>query len=168
HNTYRTLPVSFFMISNHYPLAFATQYNWVIASLVFLMGVTIRHYFNTRHAGKGSPHWTWAVTVVIFLVIAWLSTAPRIGGAAIASPQAARLMESPGFEEVAVIVQGRCGMCHAEAPFYEGVHQAPRHVMFDTREQIAERAHEIYIQSGLSTAMPPGNVSFMTESERET
>ena len=53
HNNYITLPVLFLMLSNHYPLIFATPYNWVIASLVFLMGVTIRHWFNTRHALKG-------------------------------------------------------------------------------------------------------------------
>jgi len=54
HNNYLTLPVIFLMLSNHYPLAFASQYNWIIASLVFLMGVTIRHYFNSIHARKGS------------------------------------------------------------------------------------------------------------------
>ena len=36
HNNYLTLPVIFFMLSNHYPLAFGTQFNWVIAALVFL------------------------------------------------------------------------------------------------------------------------------------
>ena len=46
HNNYLTLPVLFMMLSNHYPLAFATEYNWIIAALVFLMGVTIRHYFK--------------------------------------------------------------------------------------------------------------------------
>ena len=76
HNNYLTLPVLFLMLSNHYPLAFATEYNWIIASLVFLMGVTIRHYFNTMHARKGKPTWTWAATVVIFILIMWLSTAP--------------------------------------------------------------------------------------------
>lgn len=76
HNNYLTLPVLFLMMSNHYPLVFATQYNWIIASLVFLMGVTIRHWFNTQHARKGAPHWTWAATVILFLIIAWLSTAP--------------------------------------------------------------------------------------------
>lgn len=55
HNNYLTLPVLFLMLSNHYPLAFGTQYNWIIASLVFLMGVTIRHWFNTQHARKGAP-----------------------------------------------------------------------------------------------------------------
>ena len=60
------------MLSSHYPLAFATQWNWLIASLIFLEGALIRHWFNTRHARKGNPHWTWGAAVVIFLVIAWL------------------------------------------------------------------------------------------------
>ncbi len=55
HNNYLTLPVIFLMLSNHYPLAFATEYNWIIAALVFLMGVTIRHYFNTMHAAQRQP-----------------------------------------------------------------------------------------------------------------
>ena len=49
HNNYLTLPIIFLMLSVHYPLAFATEFNWVIASLVFLMGVTIRHYYNSKH-----------------------------------------------------------------------------------------------------------------------
>jgi len=78
HNNYLTLPVLFLMLSNHYPLAFGTQYNWIIASLVFLMGVTIRHWFNTQHARKGAPTWTWLVTVLLFIVIMWLSTVPKV------------------------------------------------------------------------------------------
>lgn len=78
HNNYLTLPVIFFMLSNHYPLAFATQFNWIIAALVFLMGVTIRHWFNTTHARKGKPTWTWLLTALIFIVIMWLSTVPKV------------------------------------------------------------------------------------------
>jgi hypothetical protein len=33
HNNYLTLPVIFLMLSNHYPLAFGTQYAWIIATL---------------------------------------------------------------------------------------------------------------------------------------
>jgi uncharacterized membrane protein len=58
HNNYLTLPVIFLMLSNHYPLAFASEWNWLIAALVFLMGVTIRHFFNTMHsraATNGGP-----------------------------------------------------------------------------------------------------------------
>ena len=61
HNNYLTLPVVFLMLSNHYPLAFGTEFNWVIASLIFIIGVLIRHFFNTEHAGHGSPYWTWLV-----------------------------------------------------------------------------------------------------------
>ena len=76
HNNYLTLPVIFFMLSNHYPLAFASEYNWIIAALVFLMGVTIRHYFNSLHARRGNPIWTWPATIILFILIMWLSTAP--------------------------------------------------------------------------------------------
>ncbi|MBU0862233.1 MAG: urate hydroxylase PuuD, partial [Alphaproteobacteria bacterium] len=76
HNNYLTLPVIFLMLSNHYPLAFGTQYAWIIATLVFLLGVTIRHYFNSMHARKGQPTWTWAATVIIFIIMAWLSSFP--------------------------------------------------------------------------------------------
>ena len=64
HNNYLTLPVIFMMLANHYPLAFAAQYNWLIAALVFLMGVTIRHFFNTMHARKGTLWWTWLITAL--------------------------------------------------------------------------------------------------------
>jgi uncharacterized membrane protein len=63
HNNYLTLPVIFLMLSNHYPLAFGTQFNWIIAALIFLIGVLIRHFFNSMHAGKGTPYWTWAASV---------------------------------------------------------------------------------------------------------
>ena len=66
HNNYLTLPVVFLMLSIHYPLAFATDYSWIIVALVFLMGVTIRHYFNAHHARSGNPTWTWLVTLLLW------------------------------------------------------------------------------------------------------
>lgn len=167
HNNYLTLPVVFLMLSNHYPLVFATQYNWLIASLVFLMGVTIRHWFNTRHARKGNPHWTWLVTVVIFLIIAALSTAPQSHRAEAMTPSALRYAAAAGFDEVVDIVQTRCSMCHAAEPAYEGIHWAPKGVVLETPAQIAAEAERIYLQSGLTHAMPPANLSGMEPAERE-
>ena len=74
HNNYLTLPVIFFMLSSHYPLAFASELNWAIAPLVFLLGVSIRHYFNTYHATKKKLYWTWIITFIIFAVIIGLSS----------------------------------------------------------------------------------------------
>ncbi len=167
HNNYLTLPVVFLMLSNHYPLVFATDYNWLIASLVFLMGVTIRHWFNTRHARKGSPHWTWFVTVVIFLIIAALSTAPQHHRSAAMTPSALKYAAATGFDDVVTIVQNRCSMCHAEEPAYDGVHWAPKGVVLETPAQIASEAERIYMQAGLTHAMPPANLSGMEPAERE-
>ena len=38
HNNYLTLPVVFLMISNHYPLMFATRFNWLIVAIVLAIG----------------------------------------------------------------------------------------------------------------------------------
>ncbi|SEO75239.1 Uncharacterized membrane protein [Salinihabitans flavidus] len=173
HNNYLTLPVIFLMLSNHYPLAFATEYNWIIASLVFLMGVTIRHFFNSMHAGRGLPWWTWAATVILFIVIMWLSVAPleqrdlaEAEKAGIpASAQA--FAEADGFQEVSDIVMGRCSMCHAREPFYDGIHRAPKNLLLETRGDIAKAARDIYLQAGMSDAMPPANVTWMETEERD-
>ncbi len=168
HNNYLTLPVLFLMLSNHYPLAFASPYNWVIASLVFLMGVTIRHYFNSLHARQGNPTWTWGVTVVLFILIAWLSTLgqPRPGDDVALSGTALRYAQAEGFEDVTDIVLGRCSMCHAAEPNWAGLHWAPKNVHLETPEQIAAQARQIYLQAGVSHAMPPANLSYMEEDER--
>ena len=172
HNNYLTLPVIFLMLSNHYPLAFATEWNWVIAALVFLMGVTIRHWFNSHHAGTGNPHWTWAVTVLLFLAIMWLSTAPLRQGdveAAEAREMSAAervYAQAEGFEEARDIVLGRCSMCHAREPVWQGVRRAPKNVLLETEAEIAAHAVPIFLQSGASHAMPPGNVTWMEVDER--
>ncbi len=171
HNNYLTLPVIFLMLSTHYPLAFATEYNWLIASLVFLMGVTIRHYFNSMHARKGEPKWTWLATAVIFVVIMWLSTFSGTPAADEAepvamSPREMRFASAEGFEGVAETVLGRCSMCHAAEVYWPGLIIAPKGVMLETEAQIAAHAREIYLQAGRSHAMPPGNVTGIEPAER--
>ena len=168
HNNYLTLPVIFFMLSSHYPLAFATQWNWIIASLIFLVGVVIRHYFNTRHARKGNPHWTWAAAVILFLIIAWLSTAPKLisGSEEVASRAAEPFLAAASFQSASLAVQTRCAMCHTAEPVWPGVNQAPKNVILDNDDAIANHAKDIAMQAGYAHAMPPGNVTGMTPEER--
>lgn len=160
HNNYLTLPVIFLMLSNHYPLAFGTEFAWLIASLVFLMGVTIRHYFNTMHAGKGQPNWTWAVTAVIFVIIMWLSSANSWGSYDEAAElpltdYEQRFVSAAGFEDAYNTVQGNCSMCHAREPLWDGIRWAPKGVYLETEGDVARNAHMIYLQAGISHAMPP-------------
>ncbi|NTF46416.1 urate hydroxylase PuuD [Rhizobium rhizogenes] len=170
HNNYLTLPVLFLMLSNHYPLAFGTQFNWIIASLVFLMGVTIRHWFNTRHADAGKPTWTWLVTVILFIIIMWLSTVPKLLTGEAANPKISALQQpfitAQTFPKVRDTVMGRCSMCHAKEPSWEGIIAPPKGVVFETDRDIAAHAREIYLQAGRSHAMPPANASHITDEER--
>ncbi len=173
HNNYLTLPVIFLMLSNHYPLAFATEYNWLIAAFVFLMGVTIRHFFNSMHAGKGNLWWCWGVTAILFVIVMWLSTAPMLRETVeesearplTATQQA--MLDTPGWDDASAAVMGRCSMCHAREPSYDGIHTAPKGVLLETPDDITRAAREIYIQAGVTNAMPPANVSFMEPEERK-
>ncbi|MDC1264966.1 urate hydroxylase PuuD [Amylibacter sp.] len=172
HNNYLTLPVLFLMLSNHYPLAFATEYTWIIASLVFLTGVTIRHYFNTLHATGSGPTWTWMATLVLFLIIAALSTTSSWNGdyddlenQPLTKKQES-LMLAKGFDDISDIIISRCSMCHAREPVWDGMINAPKGVFLETDHDIVRGAKEIYIQAGVSHAMPPANITNLANEDR--
>ena len=62
----------------------------------------------------------------------------------------------------------RCSMCHAAEPVWTGIAAAPKGVlMLDTDEHIrAVHAPLIEIVAVRSNAMPPGNITEMTDQER--
>jgi uncharacterized membrane protein len=161
HNNYLTLPVVFLMLSNHYPLFFATRYNWLIVAIVLAIGPVIRHFFNSRHEGKSNPWWTWGVAAAGMAAVAWLSAAGPVRLA-----NAAALPPTPKFAQVKNIVIGRCSMCHADVPVWPGIPSAPKGIVLDSSEQILQHAPLIDIYAVRSQAMPPGNVSEMTGRER--
>ena len=171
HNNYLTLPVIFLMLSNHYPLAFGTEYAWIIASLMFLTGVTIRHYINTLHATGAGPHWTWAVTVLIFILIAWLSTASGTESYEDAEAREltgyeAQFASAAGFDEAYDTVLSNCSMCHAREPVWDGIRWAPKGVVLESPGDVARHAGQIYLQAGVSRAMPPPNAFEMDAEDR--
>lgn len=172
HNNYLTLPVLFMMLSNHYPLAFASKYNWIIAALVFLMGVTIRHFFNTMHARKGMLWWTWGATVGLFLIVMWLSTAGIYmqddgEDEAALGPMAQKFASAEGFEDVHDIVVTNCSMCHAKEPYWEGMASPPKGIRLETTQQVATLAKEIWLQAGVTHAMPPaGSYMYLDDDSR--
>lgn len=173
HNNYLTLPVVFLMLSNHYPLAFGTEYAWIIASLIFLTGVTIRHYFNTMHATGAGPNWTWAVTVLLMLIIAWLSSVRSTetieqAEARALTPYEQHYASAEGFDEAYNTVLANCSMCHAREPFWDGIRWAPKGVYLETQADVAKHATQIYLHAGVSHAMPPPNAIQMDADARET
>ena len=172
HNNYLTLPVIFFMLSNHYPLAFASELNWAIAPLVFLLGVSIRHYFNTYHATKKKLYWTWIITFLIFAAIVGLSSYKKnnldISENVNDLERIYSLEIAELNNEVHDIISARCTMCHAREPLWDGYLHAPKGFVIENKEDIKRYARQVYVQSALSKAMPPNNISYMEDIERFT
>jgi uncharacterized membrane protein len=69
------------------------------------------------------------------------------------------------FEEVRKIIDARCVSCHAQKPSLPGLVESPKGVMLDTPERIHLQATKIREQV-LAKAMPPGNLTGLTEEER--
>jgi len=160
HNNYLTLPVVVLMISNHYPLIFATRFNWIIVAIILALGPVIRHFFNERHAGRKSPWWVWGVAALGMIAVALLSAAgPR-------KASVAALDARPAFAEVQDIILSRCSMCHAAEPVWGSIITAPRGILLDQPERIRQQARLIGRNAGWSNAMPPANVTEMTADER--
>ena len=172
HNNYLTLPVIFFMLSSHYPLAFASELNWAIAPLVFLLGVSIRHYFNTYHATKKKLYWTWIITFIIFAVIIGLSSYKKnslsLSENVIDLERIYNLEITDLNNEVHDIISARCTMCHAKGPLWDGFLHPPKGFVVENKEDIKRYARQVYVQSAISKAMPPNNISYMEDIERFT
>jgi uncharacterized membrane protein len=160
HNNYLTLPVIVLMISNHYPLLFATRYNWLIVAIVLALGPIIRHFFNERHAGKRSPWWVWGIAAAGMVAIAMLSAAgPR-------DIKTGSQPTAPTFAYIEEIILSRCSMCHSAEPVWASISTAPKAILLDQPDHIRRNARLIGRNAAWSNAMPPGNVTEMTGEER--
>ena len=157
HNTYFTLPVLFVMTSNHFAMTFAHEYNWLVLILVAVIGALVRIYFVARHAGNASP---WPVVVAVVLLaglIVWMAPAKR----------AVSADDGIDFAQVRNVINARCVSCHASAPVHPAFPAAPLGIMFDTDEQILNDAARIYQQTVVTRIMPIGNLTAMTDDERQ-
>jgi uncharacterized membrane protein len=157
HNNYLTLPVVFTMISNHFPFMYGHERAWLVLVAMMAIGAWVRHFFNLRHQGK-TRLWIPATAAIATVALA-LAIRPDGGGAEVANA------EPVAFSDVESIIEERCAACHSATPTMADA--APRGIVFDTPEQIADQAAAIEQQAVLTEAMPPGNVTGMTEEERE-
>jgi uncharacterized membrane protein len=158
HNNYLTLPVVFTMISNHFAFTYEDEHAWLVLVALILIGAWIRHFFNLRHAGR--TEWFIPITAVAAALLLAVAMRPEDGGGTPAGPVDA--------DEAVAIVQQRCVPCHSQNPTREGFDAAPAGVVLDTREQIVDQADAVDEQAVRTNAMPLGNVTRMTDEERET
>lgn len=160
HNNYLTLPVIFLMLSNHYPVTFGSEWNWGVVAVILVVGAIVRDWFNRYEAGERGwiIWWNWPAAAALMLALA------------VASAQLGRSGADPELEvftpEAVAILQLRCQSCHSVRPVEEGYEAAPAGVALDTIGEAKRHAARILAQTVLSDAMPPGNLTGMTEEER--
>jgi len=170
HNNYLTLPVIFIMISNHYPVIYATKFSWIIISLIIIVGALIRHYFNIKHTGKKPPYWIWLPISIIILLSVYITELgkPKLLNDEKMSATIINQIPKNLILASEEIIISKCSMCHAKEPLWENLHIPPKMVILETKEDIIKHIDGIYSQVVASYAMPPGNVTFIESSERQT
>ena len=156
HNTYFTLPVLFVMTSNHFAMTYNHQYNWIILIAITLAGALIRVYFVARHKGRAS--FVPVIIAVAILMGVAAMIAPRVSG------QSGVVVT---FDDVRTVVQNRCMPCHSETPTHPAFTAAPSGVALDTDAQIVAEALRIHQQTVLNRSMPIGNLTGISEEERD-
>ncbi len=157
HNNYLTLPVLFIMISSHFPATYGSGWNWLILIVVSLISVMVRHYFNIRHLAR-SLWWILPGAFLAMVVVMWVTLPPVSRVSSVA--------EKVGVD-IYPIIRQRCTVCHSGSPTQPGFAAPPAGLVLDSLEQAEINAHRIYQSAVLTQAMPIGNLTQMTQTERD-
>lgn len=160
HNNYLTLPVLFCMISNHYAFTYNHDQAWLVLALILLAAVLIRHFFNLRHKGVLAWQYPAIATALLLGVFAWVAPAPVTRTAGVDGQNTAL-----SVRDIQPVISARCSGCHSATPTLMAA--APAGVMLDTTEQIRAAGPRILTQTVQLKAMPLGNMTQITDDERE-
>ncbi|MFJ1339671.1 urate hydroxylase PuuD [Pseudomonas caricapapayae] len=76
-------------------------------------------------------------------------------------------LDDAGFDKIHSVIQERCAVCHSAKPTSPLFSAAPAGVMLDTPQQIQQQAARIQAQAVATQIMPLGNITQMTQQERE-
>ena len=157
HNNYLTLPVLFAMMSQHFSFTYGHENAWLVLLAFMALGALVRHIFNLRHQGRDIRR-TAAIVAVAGIALLVVLAPPAQGSAGLTAAD---------FPAVRKVFEARCVTCHSSHPTREGVIAAPQGVLFDTQEEIVANARRAYEQVVIRKAMPLGNVTGITDEERD-
>lgn len=161
HNHYLTLPVLFMMLSQHFPAGYGHPLGWLVLALVTVVGVTLKYVMNAR----GRSDWRAVVAGTAALLAAVVMTVrPAVGPAVAAVALDAPVSEAQAF----AIVERRCASCHADRPSNPSFPEAPSGVKLDSPERLRAMAARVRVRAIDTRTMPLGNLTGMTDAERDT
>ena len=156
HNNYFTLPVLFIMISNHYPVTYGNDYNWLVLIAVSAVGILARHYFNIRHISKA----VWMLPTALFgFIMIVMATMPAKQKALVDSDRITTAQIMP-------IIEQRCFSCHSVKPTQPGFATPQAGLAYDKEGVLENNADKVNSQV-MTKIMPLGNLTQMTDEERD-
>ena len=161
HNNYLTLPVVLMMLSNHYPMLYARDDNWLYVAGVLVLGGLVRHYINSKDTGITGWWLDWLLPAAAVLAVVLIVSTMDF-----ASPELPANAPPVTLAEVEYIFQQRCQACHSAHPTDPGYKAPPKGIAFDTPDEIRRYAPVIERMAVLTRAMPLGNKTGMIEQER--
>lgn len=159
HNNYITLPVLFIMVSNHFPFTFGSEAPWAVLAAVSAIGGALRHWFNLHGRGQVN-NWLIPGAVVATLALAFVLRPDT------PEPVAEGEVEAPSFGQVYTVIATRCQPCHSAKPTMLYT-EPPQGLLLETPAQLSARANEIHQRTVVTQTMPLGNMTEMTDEERE-
>ncbi|WP_218309642.1 urate hydroxylase PuuD [Alteromonas antoniana] len=175
HNNYFTLPLLFIMISNHYPMTYQHEMNWLVLILIMAISAWIRHFFNLKHTGTVKPSILISGAVAMLALAVWVSW-PQSAPETAASSSAAQSDSGTSAQQATVevltqpqvmqLITTHCQGCHSRTPTDDVFKVAPVGVVLDTWEDIERQAPQIVRRTAITKDMPFMNKTKMTNEER--
>lgn len=162
HNHYLTFPVLFAMLSPHFPSTYGHPLNWLVLVLIGIAGAVAKYVMNE---GTRSSRWlaaAGAAALIAAVTLTVRAAAPQAG------PRDLSSAPPVPFAEARAIVERRCIACHAARPSNPSFPQPPLGVMLEHPADLQRWADRMYQRAVVSKTMPLGNLTGMTDEERET
>ena len=173
HNNYFTLPLLFIMISNHYPMTYQHEMNWLVLILIMAISAWIRHFFNLKHTGIVKPSILISGTLAMLALAVWVSW-PQT--AAVSSDEGSSASQTVTEaratskvltqQDVTQLIATHCQGCHSRTPTDDVFSVAPVGVVLDSWEDIERQAPQIVRRTAITKDMPFMNKTNMTDKER--
>ena len=160
HNHYLTFPVLFLMLSSHFPSTYGHTLNWLVLLCIMTFGASLKYTMNFR----GRSDWRLVAAGVLGLLGALALTfkpTPRAEATTL-------IQETIAFEQAQGIVERRCVTCHSAHPTNPSFPEAPNGVMFDDPMHLQALSGRILVRAVQTRTMPLGNLTGMTDAERDT
>lgn len=155
HNTYFIFPVLFIMLSNHYPVVYNHQYNWLLLIVLAFSGAFARHGLVTQRARE---RWVFLPAGIGFMALVFMTAQ---------APSSQKIIQGRvDYLKIKPIIQARCLRCHSTKNSDETFDEAPNGILFETESQILDYREKIIEQVIVAKTMPLNNVTNITEEER--